>query len=59
MRRRTHRRVRIAGALAALIVLAWVGTVIAVTVLSFLAWVIWRLGRYLETDQEQNGNSKR
>jgi len=36
-----------------------VGTVIAVTVLSFLAWVIWRLGRYLETDQEQNGNSKR
>ncbi|HWG52753.1 MAG TPA: YdcF family protein [Gemmatimonadaceae bacterium] len=32
MRRRTHRRVRIAGALAALIVLAWVGTVIAVLV---------------------------
>jgi len=36
-----------------------VGTVIAVTVLSFLAWVIWRLGRYLESDQEQNGNSKK
>ena len=32
MRRRSHRRVRIAGALAALIVLAWVGTVIAVLV---------------------------
>jgi len=36
-----------------------VGTVIAVTVLSFLAWVIWRLGRYLESDEQRNENLKR
>ena len=29
-----------------------IGTVIAVMVLSFLAWVIWRLGRYFESDQQ-------
>ena len=28
-----------------------IGTIIAVTVLSFLAWVIWRVGKYLESDQ--------
>lgn len=36
-----------------------VGTVIAVTVLSFLAWVIWRLGRYLESDQQRNRDLER
>jgi Na+/proline symporter len=33
------------------------GTVIAVMVLSFLAWVIWRLGRYFESDQQPDQNS--
>jgi len=35
-----------------------VGTVIAVTVLSFLAWVIWRLGRYFESDQQREQDRK-
>ena len=33
-----------------------VGTVIALTVLSFLGWVIWRLVRYLELDEERQRN---
>ena len=33
-----------------------VGTVIALTVLSFLGWVIWRLVRYLESDEERQRN---
>jgi len=36
-----------------------VGTVCAVAVLSFVAWVIWRLGRYLESDQQQREDSER
>ena len=37
-----------------------IGTLIAVTVLSFLAFMLWRLTRYLEADQEQNkDNSER
>lgn len=36
-----------------------IGTVFAVTVLSFVAWVIWRLGRFLESDQQQNQDSER
>lgn len=36
-----------------------VGTVIAVAVLSFLAWVIWRLGRYLESSDAPNQDSER
>jgi Na+/proline symporter len=35
------------------------GTAIAVTVLSFLAWVIWRLGRYFESDQQRNPDLER
>ena len=31
-----------------------VGTVIAVMVLSLVAWVLWRLARFLEADQQQN-----
>ena len=31
-----------------------IGTVIAVTVLSLVAWVLWRLARFLEADQQQN-----
>jgi hypothetical protein len=30
-----------------------IGTLIAVTVLSFLAWVIWRVGKYFESDSEK------
>jgi hypothetical protein len=33
-----------------------IGTVLAVTVLSFVAWVIWRLTRFLESDQQQNAD---
>jgi len=36
-----------------------VGTVIALTVLSFLAFVIWRLGKYFESDGERNQDSER
>jgi Na+/proline symporter len=31
-----------------------IGTAIAVTVLSFVAWILWRLSRFLESDQQQN-----
>lgn len=31
-----------------------IGTVAAVAVLSFLAWVIWQLGRYFESDGQNN-----
>jgi Na+/proline symporter len=36
-----------------------IGTAIAVTVLSFLAWIIWRLGRYFESDQQRNRDLER
>ena len=36
-----------------------VGTAFAVAVLSFVAWVIWRLGRYLESDDQRNRDSER
>jgi len=36
-----------------------IGTVIAVTVLSFLGFVIWRLGKYFESDTERNNDSER
>ena len=35
-----------------------IGTVLAVTVLSFVAWVIWRLGRFLESDQQENSDPR-
>ena len=31
-----------------------IGTGIALTVLSFVAWVLWRLARFLESDQQEN-----
>jgi Na+/proline symporter len=36
-----------------------IGTVIAVTVLSFVAWVIWRLGKFFESDDQRNRDSER
>lgn len=36
-----------------------IGTAIAVTVLSFVAWILWRLSRFLESDQEQNRDQPR
>jgi len=36
-----------------------IGTIAALTVLSFLAWVIWRLGQYLESDQKNQDDSER
>ena len=36
-----------------------VGTVIAVMVLSLVAWVLWRLARFLEADQQQNRDDAR
>jgi multisubunit Na+/H+ antiporter MnhB subunit len=36
-----------------------IGTVLAVTVLSFVAWVIWRLGKYFESDDQRNRDSER
>jgi len=36
-----------------------VGTIIAVAVLSFLGFVIWRLGKYFESDDQRNRDSER
>jgi Na+/proline symporter len=36
-----------------------IGTAIAVTVLSFVAWILWRLSRFLESDQQQNRDQRR
>lgn len=34
-----------------------IGTVIAVAVLSFVAWLLWRVSRFLERDQQRNRNN--
>jgi hypothetical protein len=34
-----------------------IGTVIAVSVLSFVAWLLWRVVQFLESDQTQNRDS--
>jgi peptidoglycan/LPS O-acetylase OafA/YrhL len=36
-----------------------IGTAFAVAVLSFVAWVIWRLGKYFESDDQRNRDSER
>jgi Na+/proline symporter len=36
-----------------------IGTAIAVMVLSFVAWLLWRLARFLESDQQQNRDHPR
>jgi Na+/proline symporter len=36
-----------------------IGTAIAVIVLSFVAWVLWRLARFLESDQQENRDNPR
>jgi Na+/proline symporter len=36
-----------------------IGTAIAVMVLSFVAWVLWRLARFLESDQQENRDNPR
>ena len=36
-----------------------IGTVLAVAVLSFVAWLIWRLGKYFESDDQRNRDSER
>jgi Na+/proline symporter len=35
-----------------------IGTAIALTVLSFVAWVLWRLARFFELDQQQNRDQR-
>src|SRR6185437_5519628 len=36
-----------------------IGTVCAVAVLSFVAWVIWRLGKYFESDGQRDRDPER
>ena len=36
-----------------------IGTAIAVTVLSFLAWVIWRVGKYFESEEQRQRDRER
>ncbi len=36
-----------------------IGTIFAVAVLSFVAWVIWRLGKYFESDQPEDQDPER
>jgi multisubunit Na+/H+ antiporter MnhB subunit len=36
-----------------------IGTAFAVAVLSFVAWVIWRLGKYFESDGQRDRDSER
>jgi Na+/proline symporter len=36
-----------------------IGTAIAVTVLSFVAWLLWRMARFLEADQKNRDEAER